>query len=892
MEKNDTPQEKKTLSLSGKKLTLSGAIKTPGTEYVRQNLSHGQSKAVTVEVKRKRGASQDKDSLAAKVFGDNSLLTEQERKARQEILERAKKDSLELSRVSMENEPLGNNNSDGGGLQITLNTSESSSEKINRLTQESVTTDTAIDSVLQNLQEETSQSDSEKEQPVYKESKKGRSGASFSRSDNRAPVVFTAYELMEHNKPKKEVSSKTPEKFREAEAKTSPGFKDPKSKVVEKKADSFQETESFKKKTKKSFGGGDNLSFSSRRINHSNLFIRSEDDDFSFSGERPMRREKRKNKHKAERQQAPKIIRDVIIPDFITVSDLAKAMAEKTVDVIKKLMGFDKFVTANENIDADTAELLCIEFGHRSKRISSADIERGVEGEEDAPENLTPRPPVVTVMGHVDHGKTSLLDALRKTDVVKGEAGGITQHIGAYQITMKDGGKITFIDTPGHAAFSEMRARGANITDIVVLVVAADDSVNVQTIEAINHAKAAGVEIIVAINKMDKPDADPGRVMTELLSHGVVSEEYGGQNQIVKISAKTGLGLEDLEKAILLQAEVMELKANPNRPAQGVVIESRVEKGRGNVATVLVQKGTLKNGDVVIAGCEYGKVRTIVSDHGSRTQFALPSSPVEITGLGGSPEAGDRLSVVESESKAREICEYRKELKQNKRFQENSPATTVEDLVASMTTEKAKELSVIIKGDVQGSIEAIKLSLTKLSTDEVKLSVKHSAVSPINESDVKLAKASDAIIIGFNTEPSKAVDDMAKKDQVQIKTYKIIYEVIDDIKLMMGGLLAPIVEENLIGSAEIRNVISISKVGNIAGCMVSDGSMKRGSKVKIKRNNKQIFEGNLQTLKRFKDDVKEVARGYECGMAFDNFNDIQVGDIIECYEVKHITRQL
>ena len=602
------------------------------------------------------------------------------------------------------------------------------------------------------------------------------------------------------------------------------------------------------------------------------------------------RARQKQNRHLVNEEQ--RITREVIIPDTISVAELSNRMAIRSAEVIKSLMKSGMMVTVNQVIDGDTAELVCSEFGHKVKRVSDTDIELGIKGDiEDTIESLRPRAPVVTIMGHVDHGKTSLLDALRETDVVSKEAGGITQHIGAYQVTMKSGQKITFIDTPGHAAFSEMRARGANITDVVVLVVAADDGIKDQTIEAINHVRAASVNMIIAINKIDKPGADPQRVKNELLNHGVVLEEYGGDTLCVEVSAKQKTNLEKLEETILLQAEVLDLKSNPNREAQGVVIESKIDKGRGNVATILVQKGTLRVGDIFVAGQEWGKVRALISDHGQKLKDAGPSVPVEILGFNGSPLAGDEFHVVDDESRAREVAEYRERSRRDMRS-----AASVKSMMDNMMTRIAesgiKNLAIVIKSDVQGSTEAIVASLHKLSTDEVSVRVLHSGVGGINESDVALARASNGIIFGFNVRANPQARDLAKRDGVDIRYYSIIYDLIDDVKALMGGLLSPTLRETYLGNAEIREVFNITKVGKIAGCFVIDGTVKRGAKVRLLRDDVVIHEGTLRTLKRFKDEVKEVREGYECGMAFENYQDIRQGDIIECFDVEHIARTL
>ncbi|MEO0392672.1 MAG: translation initiation factor IF-2 [Pseudomonadota bacterium] len=593
--------------------------------------------------------------------------------------------------------------------------------------------------------------------------------------------------------------------------------------------------------------------------------------------------------------EAVKVTRDVKVPDAITVQELANRMAERGGDVIKSLMKMGVMATINQTIDSETAELIVDEFGHNMVRVSESDVELGLMTTEtkDDEGDLEPRAPIVTVMGHVDHGKTSLLDALRKTDVVAGEAGGITQHIGAYQVQLEDGGKISFIDTPGHAAFTEMRARGATVTDLVILVVAANDGIMPQTVEAINHAKAAEVPIIVAINKIDLPEANPDKVRQELLTHELIVESMGGDIQEVEVSAKQGTNLDKLEEAVLLQAEILELKANPERVANGTVIEAKLDKGRGPVATVLVQGGTLKTGDIFVAGAEWGRVRALVNDRGQNVKEAKPSVPVEILGLQGAPNAGDEFAVVESEAKAREISEFRqRKLRETQTIAAGSGS--LEQMFSAIAAGEQKELAVVIKGDVHGSVEAIATSLTKLAedSDEVNLRVLHSGVGAINESDVTLAGSTGAMLVGFNVRANPQARDMAARDNVDIRYYSIIYNLIDDVRGLLSGLLAPTLRETFLGNAEIREVFNITKVGKVAGCYVTEGEVRRGAKVRLLRDNVVIHEGSLKTLKRFKDEVKEVKNGFECGMAFEKYDDIKAGDVIECFDVEEIAREL
>jgi len=592
-----------------------------------------------------------------------------------------------------------------------------------------------------------------------------------------------------------------------------------------------------------------------------------------------------------QRQQkaiATKSVREVKLPETITVQELSNRMAESGKDVVKALMLMGVMATSTESIDADTAELIIEEFGHKVRRVTDADIEIGLNDYEDDEKDLLPRPPVVTIMGHVDHGKTSLLDALRETDVVAGEAGGITQHIGAYQVNLSTGEKITFLDTPGHAAFTEMRARGADVTDIVVIVVAANDSIMPQTIEAIAHAKAAEVPIIIAVNKIDLPDANPTKVKQDLLQHEVVIEDMGGDVQCVEISAKNKTNLDKLEEAILLQAEILELKANPEREAQGFVVESKMEKGRGSVATVLIQKGTLRIGHIFVAGAAFGKVRALIDDKGRHVKEAIPGQPVEVLGSNTTPLAGDIFNVTSEESKAREIAEYRTDkIKQIAAANAVKGRTTMEQLLMQREEGEKTKLPVIIRAGVNGSVEAIIGSLDKMveENNDIEIQVLHSGVGGITESDVILANASGALIIGFNVRANAQARDLAAHEQVEIRYYNVIYNVIDDAKAILTGMLAPTIREEYIGQAKIKQVFNITKVGKIAGCDIISGSVKRGSKVRLLRDDVVIHEGMLKTLKRFKEEVKDVKEGQECGMAFEKYDDLKEGDIIECFEV-------
>ncbi|MFZ9685602.1 MAG: translation initiation factor IF-2, partial [Gemmobacter sp.] len=591
-------------------------------------------------------------------------------------------------------------------------------------------------------------------------------------------------------------------------------------------------------------------------------------------------------------QKSEKQSRDVQLPETIIVQELANRMAERAADVVKALMKMGVMATMNQTIDADTAEIIIEEFGHRSVRVSDADVEQVIDSVADRPEDLAPRPPIVTIMGHVDHGKTSLLDAIRKTNVVSGEAGGITQHIGAYQVRAANGALITFLDTPGHEAFTAMRARGAQVTDIVVLVVAADDAVMPQTIEAINHAKAAKVPMIVAINKCDKPSANPQKVRTDLLQHEVVVEAMSGDVLDVEVSALTGKGLDELLENIALQAEILDLRANPHRAAQGAVIEAKLDVGRGPVATVLVQHGTLRKGDIFVVGEQWGKVRALLNDKGERVDEAGPSVPVEVLGLSGTPEAGDTLNVVETEMQAREIATYREQLARDKRAAAGA-AATLEQLMAKARADRSvAELPVIVKADVQGSAEAIVQAVEKIGNAEVRVRVLHSGVGAITDSDVGLAEASKAPIIGFNVRANASARTSAQQKGVEIRYYSIIYDLVDDIKAAASGLLKAEVRENFIGYARILEVFKVSGVGKVAGCLVTEGVARRSAGVRLLRDNVVIHEGTLKTLKRFKDEVKEVISGQECGMAFENYDDVRQGDIIEIFERETVERSL
>ena len=603
------------------------------------------------------------------------------------------------------------------------------------------------------------------------------------------------------------------------------------------------------------------------------------------------RHRERQKKQTIGPQAQQKIQREVVVPEVITIQELANRMAERGVDVIKYLMKDGEMHKITDVIDADTAQLIAEEFGHTVRRVSDADVEEGFIGAKDLAEDVQHRAPVVTIMGHVDHGKTSLLDAIRATNVVSEEAGGITQHIGAYQVETPAGQKITFIDTPGHEAFTAMRARGAKVTDIVVLVVAADDGVKPQTVEAINHAKAAKVPLIVAINKIDKAGADPQRVRTELLNHEIVVESLGGETLEIEVSALEKTGLDKLLEAILLQAEVLELTANPDRPAEGVIVEAKLERGRGPVGTALIRRGTLRLGDLIVAGSAWGRVRALINDLGEHVKEAGPSVPVEVLGFDSAPEAGDQFAVVENEARAREITSYRLR-ERRKRLAVAGQRGSLEQMMTQLKATGTKEFTLLVKGDVQGSVEAIVTALDKLGTDEVRARIVHAGVGGITESDISLAATSGAVVLGFNVRANAQAREAAECEGVEIRYYAVIYDLVDEVKQAMSGLLAPTTRETLLGNAEILEVFTISKVGKVAGCRVTDGKVERGATVRLIRDNVVVHKGRLSTLKRFKDEVKEVVAGQECGMAFEGYQDMRQGDVIECFEVEHVKRTL
>ena len=842
-EPKDTEKKPLTLKRPGK-LELN---KTVDAGTVKQSFSHGRSKMVTVEVKKKRTYAQDASgkmaqvregatpapespaATAAAVFAPSrdDNLTDSERQARVKALEGSKVRAVEDGKRKVEEEKV--------AAEKAVQKAEDDKAEAARLAAEAA--------------EDAKRAEDAKPAPAA------------------APAPAA--------KPRAPAPSKVQDAPREDAKKAKKGKKgkggDSKGAPAPSRGREDQRRRSGKLTISSALTGNDERQRSLASVKR--------------------KREKEKQQQQQARAAGKKIVRDVIVPESITVQELANRMAVRAVDVIREMMKLGVMATTNDVIEVDTAELVIAEFGHRMVLVSEADVETGLVGEDDNPDELTSRPPVVTVMGHVDHGKTSLLDALRTTDVASGEAGGITQHIGAYQVTLESGAKISFVDTPGHAAFTDMRARGAKVTDIVILVVAADDSVMPQTIEAIHHAKAAEVPIIVAINKCDKPGADPGKVRTELLQHEIVVEEMGGDVLTVEVSAKTRQGLDKLEEAILLQAELLDLKSNAHATASGVIIEAKMEQGRGSVATALVQRGTLRKGDIFVAGSEWGRVRALVDDHGNNVDEAVPGMPVVILGLSGTPDAGDDVAVVGDEARAREITEYRARKKRDM-ASVASGRGTLEQMFERIKDGEAQELPVVLKADVHGSLEAITAALNNMSTEEVKARILHGAVGGINESDVTLARATGGFIIGFNVRANAQARDMAKRDGVDIRYYSIIYDVTDDMRNALSGMLAPTLKEEFLGYATIREVFNITKVGNIAGCMVTDGMVKRGAKVRLLRDDVVIHEGDLSQLKRFKDDAKEVKEGMECGMSFANYENLKEGDVIECFEVIEVARQL
>lgn len=823
----DQNDKKKTISLRKKTIE----IKRTPTEggHIRQSFSHGRTKTVTLEVKKKRTIERSggTNNLAASLG-----LTQSEWETRVRVLEaRNEEERLEKERLEAK-------------------------------------------AAQDRLEEKQRQQDKEITEAA-------ESTLTTASTQDTSSELDTSYKIIKTVAPKKP-KFETPPQDQEKDTKP---FKGAERRFHE------DEDESGKAKSPK---GDSKKTYTPKRADiskghYGRLMANSEDSDESNNFGRSRHKKGMKKKVSQSFEDKKKVIRDVIIPEVITVQELSNRMAVRAAEVIKALMQMGVMATITQSIDADTAELVVSEFGHTFKRVSMTDVEIGLDDTSDTV--LKPRAPVVTVMGHVDHGKTSLLDAIRQADVVAGEAGGITQHIGAYQVTLSGGEKMTFIDTPGHAAFTEMRSRGANVTDIVILVVAADDGIMEQTVEAINHAKAANVPIIVAINKIDKPGADAQRVRHELLQHELVLEELGGDIMSVEVSAKKKQNLDKLLEAVMVQAEILSLEAPVNCKATGVVIEAKVERGRGSIATVLIQKGTLSVGDIFVAGTEYGRIRAIDDDHGKSLKEAGPSMAVSLLGFASTPSPGDILTVVDNETRAREVAEFRLH-RQKETKAALSHKGSVESLFAAAKGDTKKELAVVIKSDVQGSVEAIQSSFAKFDHDEVSVRVLHTGVGGINESDVTLAKASNALVIGFNVRANPQARDIAQRDNVEIRYYSIIYDIINDMHALLSGMLSPTLHENFLGYADIRFVFNITKVGKVAGCMVTQGTVKRGAKVRLLRDNVVIHEGALKTLKRSKDEVKEVRENFECGIAFENYHDMRVGDVIECFEIEEKSREL
>ena len=867
---DDNSQGKKTLSLKGGTL---GLKKSVDLNKVEQKFSHGRTKAVSVERKgaaaprpQARGAETARpntDSLRrrdgsggggrpADAGNSGRQLSASEKEARLKALEFAKQREQEKKRKAEEDE------------------ARRREQEIRRAAEEAEAKRKADEDAKRQAEEEERQ-----------RAEAAREAAEQARLEQEA-------QAQQATAPAQPDAGRARNRRDEAPAEAPRRGPDPAPIMGRvKKSKSAGDNQDSKKQSALRKGGDQRRN--QKRISVADALAEDSDRSRSLASIK-RQRERERQKAQEAREAGTKVSREVIVPEVITVGELANRMAERSADVVRVLMKMGVMASASQSIDADTAELVIDELGHTIKRVTDDDVLEGLEAPTPDAGTLVARPPVVTVMGHVDHGKTSILDYFRKSNVVSGEAGGITQHIGAYQITNSSGQQISFLDTPGHAAFTEMRARGANVTDMVILVVAADDGLMPQTIEAIAHAKAAQVPIIVAVNKCDKPGVDPYKVETELLSHEIQVENLGGDVQSAHVSALTGDGMDKLEEAIQLQSELLELQASAEGRASGAVVESKMEKGRGSVATVLVQTGTLRVGDIFVAGAEWGRVRALINDKGQQVKEAGPASPVEVLGLNGTPVAGDDLIVVESEGRAREVSEYR----QNKAKEAKAVASkgTLEGMFAALQQGEINELPIVIKGDVHGSIEAIAASLEKLNTDEVKVNILHQAVGAITESDITLARASQALIVGFNVRANNAARDAARAEGIDIRYFSIIYELLDDVKGLMSGLLKPEERENFLGYAEILETFNVTKVGRVAGCRVTEGVVKRGASVRLLRDNVVIHEGTLKTLRRFKDEVKDVKNGLECGMAFENYQDIQPGDFIECFEVEQVARSL
>lgn len=864
---DDVETESETKTTGRRPLTLRRTEKGA----VKQSFSHGRSKTVVVETKRRRVLSPKKDAAATDTAEKKAAPA---RKAKAEAApapteDDDKKKGAVLRTLSDDEkqaraEALAKSRKDKAARE-----KREAAERAEREAREA---------------EEREKLEVERKRRAEEESKRAKEAEERRRAEEEAREALEEEER--ERKKRNEAKTEARAKGREAETERKQTKEDDPNNPLAQLGGRL--------KTRRKPGGEDRTSKKEaprRRTGKLTIANALDDDERQRSLASVRRAREREKQARQQRGDGQRVIRDVTIPETITVQELAARMSMRAVDLVKELMKEGQMVMANDVLDADTAQLVAEDLGHTVKRVAESDVEEGLGGEADKAEDMTPRPPVVTIMGHVDHGKTSLLDALRQTDVVAGEAGGITQHIGAYQVDLGKDRKITFLDTPGHAAFTQMRARGAQVTDIIILVVAADDSIMPQTEEAISHAKAAGVPIIVAINKIDKPDANPNKVRTDLLQYELQVESMGGEIQDVEVSALKKTNLDGLQEAILLQAELLELKANPNRDAEGAVVEARLDKGRGAVTTLLVERGTLKRGDIMVVGSEWGKVRAMSDDKGAQVKEAGPAYPVEVLGLNGVPEPGDKFYVVGSEARAREVAEFR-ERKRRESAAAKSSGTSLEQMMAQLQDSEIKELPIVIKGDVQGSVEAIVTSLEKMSTDEVRVKVLHTGVGGISESDVILAGASGAAVVGFNVRANKQARDEAERDSVEIRYYSVIYDLIDDVRGVLTGMLEPELRETFLGNAEILEVFSISKQGKVAGCRVTEGQVRRGAKVRLIRDDVVIHEGELSQLKRFKDDVNEVPMGQECGMSFANYEDLKVGDIIECFAVEKVTRSL
>ena len=843
--------------------------KTIGAGQVRQSFSHGRTKSVAVEVKRKRTFAKGAGGIMEEVKLKQTDAVE-EKTASEKISEKPK--------------PISKTKSSSSKTVTLRSLTDQEAAARARALESALAEETGTDDIIKQTQEGAD---------ARREASKAEESVRHKEEEERLERQKKEGERREGEKQRRKEEAVVAERAAEQAASLEDRLaRQKKQDILSDHEEVNEEAENKPKRTKQEKRSTPRRGEARRRTGKLTISqaLNEEERVRSLASVRRARERERRSQQ-TQPQEAVKIVRDVVVPEVIAVQELANRMAERGVDVIRSLMKLGVIVTLQQTIDADTAELIVSEYGHNIRRVSEADVEIGFKGTDDSEADLLPRPPIVTVMGHVDHGKTSLLDAFRSTDVVGGEAGGITQHIGAYQVELASGDKITFIDTPGHEAFTQMRSRGANITDIVVLVVAADDGVMPQTIEAIDHAKAAEVPIIIAINKMDRPNADSKRIHNELLQHDIVVEQLGGEILAVEVSATEKKNLEKLEEAILLQAEILELKANPKRGAEGIIIEANLETGRGAVGTLLIQRGTLYLGDILVAGGEWGRVRVMSNSFKQNVERAGPGEPVEVMGLSSTPISGDDFAVVESEARAREITEFRTRRSRVQRSTTTSRGT-IDQMFSEIGSGELEELPVVIKADTHGSVEAISASLKKISTDEVRVQILHSGVGGINESDISLAKASSGFVVGFNVRANVQAKDMSNREGVDIQYYSIIYNLIDDIRDMLSGMLAPESRETFLGNAEILEIFNISKQGKVAGCRVTEGMVKRGSSVRLLRESIVIHEGSLSTLKRFKDEVREVRDGMECGMSFANYQDLKTGDTIECFDVEVVARKL